>query len=99
MFKFIACKVQNRRGETSKRPAFGSELSLSGRAPAAVGGGGGSGYLSSDAGDERHLPPLLPTVHRVASSSVLSALSHQRRLGSAGMWTGRTGTKDVCVGR
>lgn len=96
--RFIACKVQNRR-DTSKRQTFGSELSLSGRAPAAVGADCWYGYLSSDAGDKRHLPPLLPTVHRVASSSVLSALSHQGRLVSAGKWNGRTGTKDVCVRR
>lgn len=35
--QFIAWKVQNRRGDTSKRQAFGSELSLWGRAPAAGG--------------------------------------------------------------
>lgn len=97
--KFIACKVQNRRGDTSERQDFGSELSLPGRAPAAVGADCWYGYLSSDAGDKRHLPPLLPTVHRVASSSFLSALSHEGRLVSAGKWNGRTGTKDVCVRR
>lgn len=86
--------VQNRRGATSQRHAFGSD-----RAPAAVGAACRCGYLSGDAGDERHLPPPLPTVHRVATSGGLSALSHHRRSVSAGKWNGRTGTKDVCVGR
>lgn len=91
--------VQNRRGATSKRHAFVSELPLWDRAPASVGAACRCGYLSGDAGDERHLPPPLPTVHRLATSGGLSALSHQGRSVSAGKWNGRTGTKDVCVGR